>query len=329
MPLPKLWNITRELAEMPAETPITAGRLRAEMDALVTHYGETVVRVRDLEEGLDKQVAKESSDYRAIQQVQSQLRAAQDQDRNMLFASMADLKTDLVDMKKADEDARKKTDDMLKAALKKLDTVQDWTVRHDGWHEGVKEGKHDTGETIEVVRAVTERGDKAEGIMSKIPWDKVITALVTAALTALGISIGGCNHAWTPAEEHLVDTGTSAVTECLALPLTQCMWGGGATGYKVCLRNAVVPCLVQRAQEAAGAGLAVLWERYSVRLQGVYPGAAGDVRGGEVMRCIDAIDADLVADQCPAGKAPRLCVVDAVRFCGQRGEEAGISPQAP
>lgn len=318
---PKHWLMPREVAVMPADAPVTVSVLRQSLGSLEQHYGETVTLLSEVDESVKRLAAKGSSDYREIQQVQAQIRATQDQDRATMLASMGDLKADLVAMRDGDERSRREHGDLLREVTKKLDTVQDWTVKHEGWHDGVREGRHDTDQTRQVAaKAGEEAGASA---LRKLPWDKIITALVTAALTALGFGIGGCAHL-TPAEKKLADIGVSAGQRCVVdVAVDACEWGAGATGYKVCLRNNAIPCLFEHAVSAAAVGLGILWERYGMRLEGAVTSTPNTALA-PVAACMDAVDAEYVVKHCPAGKAPRLCVVDAVQWCAEHGADANL-----
>lgn len=157
-------------------------------------------------------------------------------------------------------------------------------------------------------------------LKARLTFLRALRAFLSAGLAFL-FALPAC-ATLTPAQEQAADFAVSASVECVVQPAVQCMWGAGATGYKVCLRNHALECLQARAASAVSVAVGLFNDLYGVKLAGLVQPSLEAAATAKL--CIDAIDAELVADQCPDGKAPRKCVVDAVAWCVDHGDEAGL-----
>lgn len=129
-------------------------------------------------------------------------------------------------------------------------------------------------------------------------------------------------QAQTKAVEVAADTTACAVREIVA-----CVPGNDLVSYRNCLATEELACLKARQWEIITAGGAVIAEalgewfsavRYESRVA-LAPEAFADEA-----HCMMSIDVGNVVQNCPAGKASRLCIVDAVQWCADHGAEAEL-----
>lgn len=323
----KPWTVPRDVTDLDPDAPVKGVVLKRAFGSLEVHLAAVQAEAQEAREAADKAASKQTLDRQQLQAVQDALRGKLDATEVAMTAALADLRTELATTRTDREERHREV-------MSALGTITTWQTKHEAWHEGVKDGKRDTGETLAVARAAVGNGrdedaanpvaDAVAAVLPK-PWKKYAPWLVAMGMGLWAIiqAASGCAHL-TPAEKKLADIGVSAGQRCVVdVAVDACEWGDGATGYKTCLRNNAIPCLFEHAVSAAAVGLGILWERYGMRLEGAVT-STPNAALAPVAACMDAIDAEYVVKHCPEGKADRLCVVDAVQWCAEHGADANL-----
>lgn len=156
-------------------------------------------------------------------------------------------------------------------------------------------------------------------------WGAAVAAVAAVILALLGSASGGCAHT-TPAQAQAISVTIDTGLECGARNVITCAVDGNYRAYKDCLAAEVLSCLKAKQASLLAAAGGLLFDLVGVHLAGRVMVAPDAFRAEG--SCMQAIDADLVARECPAGKAGRLCVVDAVQWCADHGAEARLGEGA-
>lgn len=321
-PPPVRFPSTQRPASEPVTWAVLQGALVGPLEEVLTLHGTLL---DDLAGKIDGTASKQTRDREQLAAVQEGLRRKLDATEGTMAAEFSALRESMRLSQEAREARHGEVMTMLSAIAKKQDL-------HEVWHEGVKDGKHETGETLRIAASVQaapvdhRAGDQDDdatraviAVARRLPWQKALAYLgpaLGAALLAALQALTGCAHLSPSDRDDLAARGITAGVACVAEPLQRCVLGDAGWGaYLGCLWMGSAECAGEHLVAAAPAVLGMVLSSDVAQLAGV-PGPAPYL---------------LAVDRCVASlpePTPWACRADdALSACGGRWVASCIDEQ--